>query len=157
MSAPLIINSSAHKFYVSTSNVTYNSNTASLEIIQRVFTDDLESVLRMRYGQNIKLASDDEPKENAELIKRYITSQWRIVNQDKELSLNYLGHTYDIDQVKIFIEVLVKSRPKTLFFENKTLFDLTSDQQNIIHVKVGDQRRSLLLFSENPNGLLNFK
>jgi len=157
MSAPLKIKASAHKFYVSTSNVTYNSNTASLEIIQRVFTDDLESVLRMRYGQNIKLALDNEPKENAELIKRYITSQWRIVSQDKELSLNYLGHTYDIDQVKIFIEVPVKSRPKTLFFENKTLFDLTSDQQNIIHVKVGDQRRSLLLFSENPNGVLNFK
>ena len=43
-----------------------------------------------------------------------------------------------------------------LFFENKTLFDLTSDQQNILHVKVGDERKSLLLFSENPNGVLNF-
>ena len=83
-------------------------------------------------------------------------NQWTIKNNNQDLVLNYLGHQYDIDQVKIFIEVPINGSLAELFFENKTLFDLTSDQQNILHVKVGDERKSLLLFSENPNGVLNF-
>ncbi len=146
-----------HKFYVSTSNIEYNSAAGNLEIIQHIFIDDLEAVLRARYGEKIKLASTDESKENATLIKRYLLSQWTIKNNDKELELNYLGHKYDIDQVKVYIEVPMKQAPEILFFENKTLFDLTSEQQNIIHVKMGDERKSLLLFSENPIGVLNFK
>jgi len=30
-----------HKFYVSTANIEFNSSTNSLEIVQRIFTDDL--------------------------------------------------------------------------------------------------------------------
>lgn len=146
-----------HKFYVSTSNIEYNSATGNLEIIQHIFIDDLEAVLRARYGENIKLASVNESEENATLIKRYILNQWIIKNNGKVLELNYLGHKYDIDQIKIYIEVPLRKAPEILFFENKTLFDLTSEQQNIIHVKMGDERKSLLLFSENPNGVLNFK
>jgi hypothetical protein len=145
-----------HKFYVSTANIEFNSSTNSLEIVQRIFTDDLENVLRARYGAQIKLAGVNESEENTELIKRYVLNQWTIKNNDQDLVLNYLGHQYDIDQVKIFIEVPLNGTLAELFFENKTLFDLTSDQQNILHVKVGDERKSLLLFSENPNGVLNF-
>lgn len=148
--------SNGHKFYVSTTNVEYNPNTNSLEMIQRVFTDDLENVLRARYGPDIKLAEVNEPQKNAQLIKQYILKQWDLKNQGQSLALNYLGHQYDIDQVKIFIEVPLDGRPDELFFQNKTLFDLTSDQQNIIHVTIQKQRRSLLLFSENPNGVLIF-
>ena len=146
----------AHKFYVSTSNIEFNASTNSLEIIQRIFTDDLENVLRSRYAGQIKLAAVNEAKENADLIKRYVLNQWNIKNNDQDLVLNYLGHQYDIDQVKIFIEVPLNGRLEELLIENKTLFDLTSDQQNIIHMKVGGTRKSLLLFSENPNGVLNF-
>lgn len=146
-----------HKFYVSTSNIEYNSAAGNLEIIQHIFIDDLEAVLRARYGEKIKLASVNESEDNATLIKRYLLRQWTIKNNDKELELNYLGHKYDIDQVKVYIEVPMKQAPEILFFENKTLFDLTSEQQNIIHVKMGDERKSLLLFSENPIGELNFK
>lgn len=146
-----------HKFYVSTSNVEYNSATGNLEVIQHIFIDDLEAVLRARYGEKIKLASVNESEENTMLIKRYLLNQWTIKNNNKELELNYLGHKYDIDQVKIYIEVPMKQAPEILFFENKTLFDLTSEQQNIIHVKMGDERKSLLLFSENPIGELSFK
>jgi len=146
-----------HKFYVSTSNIEYNSAAGNLEIIQHIFIDDLEAVLRARYGEKIKLASVNESEDNATLIKRYLLRQWTIKNNDKELELNYLGHKYDIDQVKVYIEVPMKQAPEILFFKNKTLFDLTSEQQNIIHVKMGDERKSLLLFSENPIGELNFK
>jgi hypothetical protein len=147
----------SHKFYVSTANIEYNSTSGNLEIIQRIFTDDLEAVLRARYGDEIRLAALNEPAQNATLIKKYMLNQWQIKNNNKALELKYLGHKYDIDQVKIYIEVPLTKAPEILFFENKTLFDLTSDQQNIIHVKVEDQRKSLLLFSQNPNGVLNFK
>ena len=40
--------------------------------------------------------------------------------------------------------------------ENKILFDTFEDQQNIIHVKTPESRRSLVLDKENPKGLLKF-
>ncbi|NDB02339.1 MAG: hypothetical protein EBY38_01530 [Flavobacteriaceae bacterium] len=145
-----------HKFYVSTTNIEYNSASQNLEMISRIFTDDLEAVLRQRYDPELKLNPENESEGQEELIKKYILRQWRIQNGDAVHELNYLGHQFDIDQVKLFIEVPLGMHPNRLFIENKTLFDLTSEQQNVIHVKVGDQRRSLLLFPENPNGVLNF-
>ena len=145
-----------HKFYISTTNIEFNPATQNLEMVSRIFTDDLEELLRTRYNVNLKLDEAHNSERNEKLIKKYILNQWLIKNRNRVLELNYLGHQYDIDQIKIFIEASLISHPDSLFFENKTLFDFTSEQQNLIHVKVGDQRKSLLMFPENPNGVLNF-
>jgi hypothetical protein len=145
-----------HKFYVSTTNIEYNAQVKSLEIICTLFTDDLEAVLQQRYEPTLKLDRGANKARNESFIKRYILSQLSLTADQQVVPLEYLGLVYENDQVKIYIEGPRVDNFETLFVANKMLFDLSTEQQNVIHVKHRDQRKSLLLFNENPNGLLNF-
>ena len=145
-----------HKFYVSTTNMEYNIQATSLEIICTLFTDDLEAVLRQRYDPKIKLDHGDNRTQNEIYIKKYVLRKLSLLADQKQVPLEYIGLAYENDQVKIYVEGREVNDFNTLFVSNKILFDLSSEQQNIIHVKHRAQRKSLLLFNENPNGLLNF-
>ena len=70
---------------------------------------------------------------------------------------NYIGLQYDVDRVKLYLEITNVSALEQIEIENKILFDTFKDQQNIIHIKTPEKRRSLVLDKENPKGLLNFK
>jgi len=72
----------------------------------------------------------------------------------KEVSFNYIGREYDVDIVNAYIEIPNVKNPKTITVEYKILFELFSDQQNIIHIKSNNYRRSLLLDRDNPKEML---
>ena len=42
--------SSAHKFYVSVTNIVYSEEDSAFQITSRVFIDDLDKLLEERYG-----------------------------------------------------------------------------------------------------------
>jgi len=58
--------------------------------------------------------------------------------------------------LELYLEIPNISSFERIEIENKILFDTFEDQQNIIHIKTPDARRSLVLDKENPKGLLNF-
>jgi hypothetical protein len=68
----------------------------------------------------------------------------------------FVGKEYTVDQVKMYIEIPNITSLSSLEIENKILFDAFEDQQNIIHIKTLNTRRSLVLEAENPKGLLKF-
>ena len=49
---------SAHKYYVSITKIEYVSEKQSVQIITRIFIDDLEKLLKERFDNSIVLNSD---------------------------------------------------------------------------------------------------
>lgn len=148
--------STAHKFYVSTTNIEYVEEKESLQIITKIFIDDMEDVLQKRYNPSLVLAGNDETKADAALVKKYILQKLKIWVDGKPVSFNYIGKKYDVDVVKAFIEVKNVKNPATITVQNEVLMDLFSEQQNIIHLKTPSARHSLLLDKNNPKGMLKF-
>ncbi len=147
-----------HKFYVSTTQIEYAEQEESLQIIVKIFIDDIEAVLRERYNKpEMELASKKETEEDAELIKQYILKKLHIQVNHKEMPLTYIGKEYDIDVLKAYIEINQVSSLQLLEIENKLLMEKFPKQQNIIHFKWGKNRNSLLLNIDNPKGLLKFE
>ena len=66
---PLISMTTAHKFYVSITKVEYIKEEKTLQIIAKIFTEDLEKTLRERYGADIHLDSKKETEIEAEFIQ----------------------------------------------------------------------------------------
>jgi len=60
---------SAHKFYVSVTQVVYNEATKTIELSSRIFIDDLEKALQKRHQTKLYL---DTPKQHPE-AKEFIT------------------------------------------------------------------------------------
>lgn len=153
---PMITGASLHKFYVTTTKIEYNSEKKSLQIISKIFIDDIEDVLQLRYDPEISLSTKKERKKDEAYLKKYVLEKMVIHLDGTEKRVNYIGREYENDMVKIYLEVIPVDDFSEIEVENKILFDLTNEQQNIVHIKHHDVRRSLVLTPENPNGMLNF-
>ena len=148
----------AHKFYVSTTIVEYAKKKESLQIITKIFIDDLENVLRKRYqNSDISLATTKETEAYADLAKSYILKKLHFKVNGKEIEPEYLGREYDIDIMSAYLEIKDVSTLKSLEIENEVLFDMFDDQQNIIHLKTPQTNRSFILEKSKPKEMLNFK
>ena len=154
---PLMTASSAdHKFYVSTTNIEYVPQKQSLQIITKIFIDDIEDVLQKRYDSSISIATTKETKRDAAFLKKYILQKLQININGKPAKLNYLGRDYDIDVVNAYIEITRVKKLKSIEVKDEILMDLFEEQQNIIHIKTPNLRRSLILDKGNPKDMLNF-
>lgn len=148
--------SGAHEFYLSVTEIEYNNEKQSLQIITRVFIDDFEDVLNERYGADLQLSEEAEEGAVAENISRYLKQKLRLQVNGEELQLNYLGKEYDADQLVLYIEVENLAPFNKIEVTNEILTDLFDDQKNVVHVKVNDKTKSLLLMRQQETEKLTF-
>jgi len=153
---PLMISSTSHKFYVSTTNIEFVKEKQAVQIISKIFIEDLEQALKTRYSSEIHLGSKKETEADIVYLKKYVLQKIKISINGEPVTLNYIGKEYDIDIVNMFFEIENISEVNTIEIENKVLFDMFPEQQNIIHLKTSESRRSLVLDKNNPKGVLNF-
>ncbi len=153
---PIISAAPLHKFYVSITKIEYVKEKKSLQIITKIFIDDIEDALQQRYNPSISLDTKKETEAANEDLKKYILQKINIKVNGKPVSLNYIGKEYDTDMVVAYLEVTDVKELNTITIENKILLDVFSEQQNIIHLKTPTSRKSLILDKDEPKGELNF-
>lgn len=153
---PLLAFTAAHKFYVSATDIKYNEEQRTLQIISHVFTDDLENLLQTRYNKDLYLTKEKEHSAADQFIERYFQDKLHISVNSKERKLNYLGKEYDKDQLLVYIEVENVEPIKNISVENSVLTDLFPEQKNVIKVEFGGKIKSLLLMREATLGTIKF-
>ena len=153
---PLLAFTTAHKFYVSATDIEYNEKTKSLQIISHVFTDDLEELLKTRYNKDLFLLKEGEHPEADKFVKKYFRDKLKIRVNGKEQRLNYIGKEYDKDQLLVYLEAENVEAPKNVSVENAVLTDLFPEQKNVVKVEHKGDIKSLLLTRNELSGSLNF-
>lgn len=145
-----------HKYYLSVTDITYNEEEASLQIITRIFYDDLEDVLRERYDEKIVVDATADQKELDTYIKKYLTRKMKIIINGEQEALTYLGKEYEDDYVVCYIEVTEVPSIQTIEIVNTLLMDAFSEQKNMVHTNILGKKKSLLLIDGNAKAVLNF-
>ena len=153
---PLIMSLTIHKFYVSTTKVEFVKEKQTVQVITKIFIEDVEQALQARYSPSISLDSPKETASDIEYLKKYVFQKLKISINGNPVTFKYIGKEYDIDIVNMYFEIENISEVKTIEIENKILFDMFPEQQNIIHFKTSESRKSLVLDRDNPKGMLNF-
>jgi len=153
---PLMTSSISHKFYVSTTNIEFVKEKKVVQIITKIFVEDVEQALQARYNASITLGSPKETTSDVAYLKEYVLKKLKISINGKPVTFQYIGKEYDIDIVNMFFEIENISEVKSIEVENKVLFDMFPEQQNIIHFVTSGSRKSLVLDKDNPKGVLNF-
>ena len=146
----------AHKFYVSTTKVEYVKERKSIQIISKIFVEDLEQVLQERYSSRVQLDPKKETDLDQSYLLNYISQKLKFKINEKEAQLIYIGKEYDIDILNIYFEIEDVDSLESIRIENKILIDLFPEQQNIIHFSNEKNKRNLILDKNHPTGLLNF-
>lgn len=153
---PLLAFTAVHKYYVSVTQIDFIPEKQSVQVTSRIFIDDLEKLLRERYDEKITLATKNEsPKVNA-YIEKYLKDKLKIKINNKESNLNFIGKQYDTDIVKCYLEIEDIKTIETIEISNQILFDIFSDQQNIIKTKINSQQKSIILIPQSSSGVLIF-
>jgi len=143
----------AHPIHVSVTEIMFDEKERELEIITRIFTDDLEISIRKASEQpEVKLteASTDQ------LVWKYLEPRFKITLDGRAQKVKYLGHEVEGDALVCYIQVSNVKKWKSIEVFNSVITELYDDQSNLVHVTVKENVKSLRLMGDNPNGKLIF-
>ena len=154
--AILISSSERHEYYVSVTNIEYAEAQQSLQIISQIFIDDFETLLRRRYDDTIILAEKDEPKQVDTYMDRYLSDKLKIKVNGRPVTFNFIGKEYKDDITYCYLEIQNIPSIQSIEVSNRALFDVFTEQQNIVRLKLLGKNRSFLLIPGNDECMLNF-
>tara|TARA_R110000737_G_scaffold20183_3_gene38514 strand:+ start:762 stop:1301 length:540 start_codon:yes stop_codon:yes gene_type:complete len=154
---PLFAFAGAHKFYISVTNVDYSEKDQSVQIITRVFIDDINAVLKERYGIPSKLGTDSESSVDREYLEKYIRTKFLVEINGETAKYDFIGKKYDADMVICYLEVtdVPLKNLKQIGIQNEVLTDIYDDQQNVVHFNVNGKKKSHVLVKSHTKGMLN--
>ena len=135
---------SSHKYYVSTSLFNF-TDTNSLQITIRLFKDDFKDALKKKYFINRVLTDqvliDSTFHSN---INNYFNSFLTVSFDGVKNKLNFLGLENKNEMFVFYLEIEKLPSFNVISLDNKLLFDLYSEQQNIIHVRKNGIKKSFI-------------
>ena len=156
---PLLISAVAHKFYVSVTNIEYADENKALQITTRIFIDDLEKALNDRYSIRAAMTTDDEISDLDTYVGKYLKRKLSIRINGQVTTVSYLGKEYKDDLVICYLEIegIDLAMLNTLEVTNDILTELFEEQQNVVHLRIGEKKKSFILVRENNKGMLNLR
>lgn len=154
--APLFLSFGAHKYYLSVTDVTYNAEAESLQIITRLFYDDLEAVLQERYDQNITVDATADQTKLDRYLEKYMAAKLEISVNGAVKEQTFIGKEYEDDYVVVYIEIEDLASIMDVTITNELLMDLFPDQKNMMHTEISGKKKSFLLIKGNAKAVLNF-
>lgn len=145
-----------HKFYVSVTQIDYVEEQKSVQIISRVFLDDLEDALNERFNESIRISSDESDTTYDTYIEDYFKSKIGITINGKVQKLEFIGKSLDLDMMVVYLEIPAIQSIKTIDIKNTVLIEIFEEQQNIIRTNINNVKKSFILVSQDRNRMLNF-
>ena len=153
---PLFAFTTAHKYYVSVTQIDYVKEKQTIQITSRIFIDDFERLLQERYDEAIILNTGKDEKQIDLYIERYMKSKLLINVNNQPVKFTFLGKEYEDDIIHCYMEIENVGEIKSFEVENKVLFDMFEEQKNIVRTFINSKHKTFVLIPENDKGLLNF-
>jgi hypothetical protein len=136
--------------------IDFNESKKRVEITSRLFIDDLNLALEAQFKKKFYVGTNLEKKEEVDLLKQYLLSNLKIKINQKEKEIEFLSHEVEDDVLICYFLIPKISKISTLEIQNKLLFNVLLEQQNIIHTHINRIKKSALLTSSRPKELLKF-
>ena len=146
----------AHKFYMSITQLNYIEKEEAIQITTRLFIDDIEDALNERYSIDAKLQTKKEIKNLDFYLEKYMKHHFTLKVNNDAVQYSLLGHAYEDDVIKCYVEIkdIPSSSLHTIFVQNTLLFDMFPEQQNLIHMDVKGPIKSFILTRGNDKAVL---
>lgn len=149
--APLL-----HPMHVSVTEIEMDEKEKRLEIMMRVFMDDLEVTLRENFKKPEMDILNPVGLTVDQMMQVYLKSHFKISLDTKPIVTKYLGHEQEGDAFIFYIEVVNVKKWTTITVQNDIITETYGDQSNLVHVTLGETVRSLRLTKNNPVDKLTF-
>ena len=146
-----------HDFHVSITKIDLNPESKKLEVMIKLFTDDLSTTLDAFAGKALNLGTQKEPPSANDALKKYIGSGFEISVNGKPVVLNYLGKQQEDEATWVYLESEKLGKVKQVGVVNSLLTERFDDQANLINLKVNGDKEALTLRKGQTSGLVSFE
>ncbi|MEX1239225.1 MAG: DUF6702 family protein [Cyclobacteriaceae bacterium] len=145
-----------HPIHVSVTEIEFDEKEQALEIMMRVFIDDLELSLRNSLKNPELDILDPKSGTTDDLAREYLREHFKISLDSRPQKTRYLGHERESDAFIFYIEASNVKKWKSITIHNDIIMATHDDQSNIVHVYVKDKVKSLRLTRNTPADKLAF-
>jgi len=147
-----------HPLHISVTEIEYNGKVKSLQIISRIFIDDLETAIRAGKGlPNLDLLNPGNGLKTESLVADYLKTHLKIKLDGKDMQMKFLGYEEESFAFVCYIEIENISSFKELEVENTIITEAYDDQSNLVHVTYNGPVRSARLVKGKPIGTFTFE
>ena len=154
---PSFILTSLHPLHVSVTEIEMDHKDKRLEIMMRVFMDDLEVTLREKYKTPDLDVLNPKGRTLDQMMDEYLKQHFKIALDNKAQAMKYLGHEQEGDAFIFYIEVDKVKKWKTIQIQNDIIMEIYDDQSNLVHVTSNETVRSLRLTTKRSVDQLTFE
>lgn len=146
-----------HPIHISVTDIQYREERKSLEIILRVFVDDLElSIRNKRAEPELDILEPRNGLSTKEMVVDYLKDKFKIYLDNKQQVYNFLGYEMEGEAMVCYIEVEKVKKWQQIKVHNSIITETYDDQNNLVHVTVNKKVKSLRLTRQKPEGTLSF-
>ena len=147
-----------HPIHVSVTEIAFDEKEKELEIISRIFWDDMEKSIRAAKQQpELNLLEPGVTVTTDQLVWEYLQTRIKISVNGKPQKIKYLGHEVESEAILCYVQVSNVKKLETIEVFNNIITELHDDQSNLVHVTVHENVKSLRLIGDNPSGKLTFE
>ncbi len=137
-----------HPVYVSVTEIEHNKKDNTLEISCKIFTGDLEAVLKKNNKIKVDLLAPRDKKAMEALVSNYIQQHLKIIVNEKSVKLSFIGYEQNEETIQSYFQVDEVKSIISMEITDNILYEYKTEQISIIHVIVDGKRKSTKL--NNP-------
>ncbi|MBS1488153.1 MAG: hypothetical protein JST43_11255 [Bacteroidetes bacterium] len=146
-----------HPVHISVTEITYNEKNKSLEIVSRIFIDELELGVRAQRRQpELDLLEPPQGLTTKDLVRTYYQNHFKVKIDGKPVNANYIAYEKEDISIISYIEIANVKKIKTLEVFNDIVTEIRDDQSNLVHVTYKSPVKSVRLTRDNTLGVFTF-
>jgi len=146
-----------HPFYISLTEARYNDTNRNFEIAQKLFWDDLESVLSEEYDKKVNFLRPDNQEELDIMLEKYLLEHNTFYVNGKPVVLKYLGYEVEDEAAWFYFQSGKVGSPKEVGMKNTVFIKQFDTQQHVVNLYVGKKPKTLMLDRRKDSGKVVFK
>lgn len=140
-----------HPVHVSVTEVNYSEKDKALQIISRIFIDDLElSIQKALRQESLDILNPKGGVTTDQLVSDYLKAHFIIKIDGKPAKLHYLAHETEDAAIICYLEIENVRKLRTLEVTNDVIQETHADQSNLVHITYKGPVKSYRLVREKP-------
>ena len=146
-----------HKFYVGVFQIDYIKEKKAVQITARLFIDDLEKALFKKFNKHFYITTKDEVVDTNAYIAKYLDEKLKMKINNKIQSIQFLTKEQEDNIVICYLKINFKDNIKDLEITNNVLSDIFNEQQNLVHLNINGNKKTILFTNTETNQKLKYK
>ncbi len=146
-----------HPLHVSVTEIEYNPKAQALQIISRIFVDDLETAIRnSTKNPELDILKPQGGLTTQRLVADYLNDRLDITLDGNVQKITLLGYEQEDLALICYLEIENVTEFKNIVVKNSVITEAYDDQSNLVHITYNGSVKSLRLTRDKPSGVFTF-